>query len=249
MARDVFIKAAKFFVFLAVAIIINGGCMNSKDKVRMLKTGEQGYFSLNIGGQAFGYNTYKVTDQKRDEKGIFVILSRTYMKIKMPGGEKIMDYTSETHLYNDYTPAYYKLTMSDGSNTNTFEIKPDDFEIPEEIYLCDGNVFDHAIYLFRALQLKRGEKREINLLIPQVDKEKSITALVEASEKEEEIVSGNMKYQAFSVKLTIEGFPEQTFLVTEAGEVVKLFIPSQDFVLERSDATICSSIRMCHLAL
>lgn len=231
------------FILLLTTAIMNG-CMMGKGKMQSLKTGEEMYFSLNVQDQIIGYNTYKITEKRNQAgKDVFIIKFHTFIKINMPGGEKILDYTGETHLFHDYTPAYYSLIMSDGKSTETIEITPETLNLPEKTYLCDGNIFDHSVYLFRALQLKKGEMRTINLLIPQVKKEEVVTATVEASDKEDEVLSGKKKFRAFPVKLTIDGFPEQTFRVTASGEQVKLEIPSQDFVLEISDPSIITRVK------
>ncbi|MDY6911271.1 MAG: transglutaminase-like domain-containing protein [Chloroflexota bacterium] len=260
-------------VFSALMLtVLIPGCSDSKDPspsptpTAMVSpetahpwVGEEQYFALKIDDQIIGYNNYKVSEEKQyNGQNTLVVEGHTMLQVNMPGSRQVSTYQTVTYLDTDLFPAYYALEFSDGTQDQKVEIEfengiahasaevggktiENDVSLSLGALIMDGNVFEHYVFLFRALKLNKGQTANASILMPQMMT--MLDAKFVAGASPEVIASNGKSYEALSIEANITGLPLQQFWVTEDGELIKMALPSQDFVMEKTDESVIDEVQ------
>ena len=229
-------------VFVLLVALAVGSCLSTENPPVSLAATSQ-HYSLAIADDIIGYSTYR-TLGTRSYAGeeVLHIESHTLIKVNLPSGEAVTEYRATTYLYQDLYPAYYRLQLSAGGEEHAIEME----ELRERglsHFIADSNVFVHFVFLFRALQLERGQSRDVPLLIPQVDQNKTMVAQFRAADDLKEATILEEVYQYFDVQVDLAGLQTLTCQVTQDGRLLGILVPEQRFVMQISDAQVIGRVK------
>ncbi len=242
-------------------LVVSLGCLNQPDVTEkdqpeiagegLLTVGEETYYAHYMLGNLVGYTHYTVTGVKQyQDEQVYVVEAETFLDLELGGMPYTMEYTATEYYTQTLKPKYYKASITVGEELSEIECsfeqgkviekvesagvsEEKEIPIPEDTYLLDSNMFHHYAFLFRTLTPQKGKEVAVSLFMPQA-MEKIDTTIKFL--KEDQIPE-----QTFYAETTIYD-QEHKFWVTPEGELLILEIPSQNFRMELSDASVTEKV-------
>ena len=251
-----------------VSLSLSGGCGrrgHDGQAPQRLSLGEQAYYALRVGGQVMGYSTYRVTGREaQGQRECFTVESQTVLRVDVAGQAQTLDYRACTLLADDLTPQRYELTIRRSGEVPAQVVatrqqgawqlsasagslqRQKTIPLAEATYLLDHNLYEHYLFLLRSASLEPGEERRVRVLVPQ--DLTSLEVVLSAGQATQEIVVGERKESCLPVTLSGEQLPRMTLWLAPDGELLRLDLPGQGLLVERSDERVVGQVRGIPLA-
>jgi transglutaminase-like putative cysteine protease len=237
-------------VIYILAILVGMGCLSQSEVTdkEALTVGEETYYAHSIDGKTIGYTHYTVTEKSRHEnEEVFVVEAETVLTLEAAGAPWIMSYRTTGQYTDSFSPQYYSALIDVGGEEASIECQFSDAMVTEKFqssgsseeqqlslkeptYLLDSNVFHHYGFLFRTFTPQENMTKTVSLFNPQ----SLMTGDISIKFNGRETVQGRSCIRAEAVIFQ----QDHTFWATDEGELLALEIPSQNFRMERSDASI-----------
>ncbi|MEA1993210.1 MAG: transglutaminase domain-containing protein [Euryarchaeota archaeon] len=244
----------KIFSLILCLLLVTLGCITEPETEEkgLLSIGEENYYAHIISGKTVGYTRYKVTKTQYEKEDVFVIKSKTLLTI-VPWK---MSYGTTEYYTKDLSPRYYEASISLGERESGIECCFEEGKVKETIessegstekeisigknmYLLDSNVFQHYVFLFRRIRPEETKNVTVSVFNPQQMQSSDITI---EFKKEASVLGRSCIYAEATI------FQQKhKFWVTEKGELLALEIPSQNFRMELSDASITEKMESVDL--
>ncbi len=243
-----------WWVLLAVLILLRpaAGCAAGGRGVAALAVGQQAFYAQRVGGQVIGCSTYHVTGRERQgSRELFTVQPTTLLQVDVAGQTQTVQYCATTLLAGDYAPQRYELSIATSGGTparitaaraaDAWQVAIEggaprqDQRIPlaEASYLLDNNLFEQCAFLMAASRLQPGETRVVPVLVPQMLTDLSLK--LSTAPAEEDVLVDSLAERALRITVSSEQLSTMVLWATPAGELLRLEIPAQNAVLERSD--------------